>query len=543
MSAPELVFLHIPKTAGTSQRSAFQRHYGKSKVYWHSQGGAAGNASYSKEAVGNRFVVGGHKGLSFYPRKLDALFCAIVRDPVERAISLFGYYTQPSFALVENKAGARARARHRLQKRSLDPDSMLRSIKQSQSFREEISNRQCVYLSIYGNRFADVRETLKKRDHLIGSVARYDLFHRELEALLGWPRSSPIAVNRSKANYAAPFLEDRELVELLRELNQEDQELFNWVHQDCGGIWRHVSNETDRCRRLQSLQVLVEKKRPRDRRDEIDAQQYWPRRQQRTVPWPLSQCVIAPAKKLAYAPQPGAADNIIKKMMVKLSSAEHRDVILSAEFDWVTDRFVTGMLLDDCSGSQIASMARSKEYFIFAMVYEPFTRLVDLFSQRFVKLRDQLPNWGPLYQLLADSQKMSKPDLRLGISFRQFVRGCISGRYKHRVLFTQTRHLPWPDRYDRFYCPQQLGTLVQDLGKLRGVSISLPELTTYETLSNAPSEAVYADTPAGRLPADPADWRQQLLDASLLKEIGSFYAMDFKLYNRTQRNRNQLGIR
>ncbi|MEM1154896.1 MAG: sulfotransferase family 2 domain-containing protein [Pseudomonadota bacterium] len=543
MSTPELVFLHIPKTAGSSQRSAFLRHYGKSQVFWHSQGSAASSKTYSKDAVGDRFVVGGHKGLGFYPRKLDALFCAIVRDPVERAISLFGYYTQPSFALVENKAGAQARARHRLEKSSLDPDSMLRSIKQSQSFRVEISNRQCVYLSVRGNRFADVCKSLRKRDHLIGSVSSYELFHRELEALLGWPRHSPIAVNRSKPNYAAPFLADRELVELIRELNHEDQKLYDWVEQDCGGMWRRVSNEADRRHRLQSLPLLVEKKRPRHRRDEIDAALHWPRRRQRAVPWPLSKYVIAPTKKLAYAPQPGPADNIIKKMMVKLSSVTHKEVILSAEFDWVTDRFVTGMLLDDCSESEIASMARAKDYFVFAMVYEPVTRLIDLFSQRFVKLRDQLPNWDPLNQLLADAQHKSRPDLRLGISFRQFVHGCISGRYKHRLLFTQTSHLPWPDRYDRFYCPRQLGTLVQDLGELRGVSISLPELTTYETLSTAPSNAVHADTPAGRLPSDPAEWRQQLLDETLLKEIRSFYAMDFKLYNRTQNDREQVGAR
>lgn len=530
MSAPELVYLHIPKTAGTSQRRAFQRHYGKSRVYWHSRN----NEAYSKEAIGESVVVGGHKGLAFYPPKLDALFCAVVRDPIERAVSLFRYYTQPTFAPAGNRAMTSERARARIKEKSLDPDSMLRSIKQSKVFRQEICNRQCVYLSMSGNRFKGVRKSLKKRDHLIGTASRYDLFHRELTSLLGWPESEPVFVNRSSENYAAPFLQDRELVELLLELNQEDQKLFLWIENECEGIWSGFSDDAKRSRRLQSLPLVDKKVLLRERRDEIDAAQYWPKRQRRMIQWPLSHCVISKSCKLAYAPQPGAVDSAIKKMLVELSSIEHKNILKPADFDWVTDRFITGILLDDWSREDVAAMTSSGKFFVFAVVYEPVKRLIDLFEQRFVVLRKQLSNWEPLYQLLVDAQRQATPDLHLGVSFRQFVHGCISGRYQHRLLFTQARYLPWADHYDRFYSPGQLGELRRDLAELCGFSVRLPEPPATESLNAVSKSAIYADTPAGRLPSDPSFWRTQLLDEELLAKITHFYARDFKLYNRTQ---------
>ncbi|MGL4564991.1 MAG: hypothetical protein ACRCVD_06840, partial [Halioglobus sp.] len=88
MSRPELVFLHIPKTAGTSQLNAFSQYYGAGNVFWIGKDCAPDICRYPRAQVGKRFVVGGHKRLSFYPSHLDPLYCALLRDPVERAMRI-----------------------------------------------------------------------------------------------------------------------------------------------------------------------------------------------------------------------------------------------------------------------------------------------------------------------------------------------------------------------------------------------------------------------------------------------------------------------
>ena len=82
MTRPELVFLLIPKAAGTSQQNAFALHYGSENIFWIGKDCRPNIWHYPRAQVGERYVVGGHKRLSFYPRGLDSLYCAILRDPV-----------------------------------------------------------------------------------------------------------------------------------------------------------------------------------------------------------------------------------------------------------------------------------------------------------------------------------------------------------------------------------------------------------------------------------------------------------------------------
>ena len=535
MISPELVFLHIPKAAGTSARSALRKHYGADKVFWIGVDCPAQTWRYPREQIGGRFAVGGHKKLSFYPRKLDPLYCAILRDPVERAISLFAFYTRPDLALSESDRKSRTRMLEKLLTRGIEPDSMLRSIRNCGPFRRQISNIQCSYLSRGRATFADVRKSLKKLDHVIGTMNSYDRFHRELWSLLGWGEEKPVKFNRSRDNYSAPYLQDEELVALIGELNREDKQLVDWVESEHSGLWLKLRDAPGRQRRLRSLPLDPRGGKARDWNWE-DASGLWPPREPGKLKWPLSRMMVAQPYRLIYMPTPGAADAAVRRMMLDLASAPHREALVALGISRVIERFATGLVLGDLSQAEIKSLAASRDYFRFAVLYEPISRLVDVFQQRFVEMRLELPRWPELYQLVADAQQLADPDCAQGISFRQFVKACVSGRYQHRLLLTQTRYLPWPDTYDRFYRPDQLCLLQGDLARLRGISVHLPEVTVNPTVAIPAAGAHYADTPAAELPQDAARWRDSLVDTELLEVINSFYAMDFKLYNRTADN-------
>lgn len=538
MHSPELVFLHIPKAAGTSQRSAFQKHYGAENIFWIGRDCPPNVKRYPETEVGERLIVGGHKLLSFYPRNIDPLYCAILRDPVERAISLFGYYTRPSLARSALGKKTRSDVLKNMRKKGIDPDSMLRSIRKCRAFRKEISNFQCQYLSRRANTLAAVRKSLRGLDHFIGTMHSHEKFHRQLSELLGWPEEPPVKVNRSQDNYSAPFLQDEELVALIQELNGEDQKLVDWVETEHRGLWLNLKNVDERRRRLHTMPFvpIVPLEPPVSAPTLEDLAGLWPLRGPQKLQWPLNRMMVAQPQRLIYMPTPGIADPPVKRMMLELSAIPHWQQIPGPGIERVVERFATGLMLDDLSQAEIDSIAQSRDYYRFAILYEPLSRLVDTYQQYFVELRKNLYQRPQLLRLLADAQGLADPDCELGISFRQFVEACVSTRYNNQLLHTQTRFLPWPNTYDRFYRPDQLAELAKDLAGLTGVSVKLPEIEFKPIILPPGGDAAYADTPAGRLPADAAQWRNKLVDKALLEKINNFYARDFKLYNRTARN-------
>jgi hypothetical protein len=238
-------------------------------------------------------------------------------------------------------------------------------------------------------------------------------------------------------------------------------------------------------------------------------------------------------------PTPGSVDSAVQRMMLRLSSIPHGDAVLALGIEPVVEQYVTGLLLADLSPDQIGALVCAGDYYRFAFVYEPVSRLIDVYQQRFVERRAQLVDWPRLHQLVTGVQGRSEPDNRLGISFRQFVLAAISGNCSHRLWQPQVSLLPWAHTYNRLYRPGEVRALEADLGRFTGREIAIdgvPESPPDAAPGPLSLSARYADTPAGELPADPATWRDQLVDDALYARIRGYYAWDFKLYNRSAAN-------
>lgn len=539
MKPPELVFLHIPKTAGTSQHSSFNQHYGAENVFWIGRDCPPNVYRYPQKKVGERRLVGGHKPLSFYPRDFDPLYCAILRDPVERAISLFVYYTHPELAVADHERETRREILQQLEKKGMDPRSMARSIRNCRTFRQEISNYQCHYLSRGRATFPAVLKSLREHDFVIGTVKSYDRFYTQLGELLDWVDKPAAQVNRSRDNYAAAFLDDEELVTLISKLNHEDEKLVQWVESEHDGLWLELADE-QRKRRLRDLSLNASKRKVRPLAWE-DAPDFWPRRGHSKLAWPLSHMLVAERHRVIYIPTPGPVNMGVQRLMLRLSSVEHKEAVLKLGMERVLEEFATGLLLADKSAADIEAMASATDYFRFAIVYEPVARLINTYQQRFVAMRHLLPQWPRLHELVAAAQGKAVADCEAGISFRQFVNAIVSDDHPHQLWQLQSRYLPWPDIYDRFYRPDQLPALESDLARITGMPVCIEPAAAragavceMEDLWSA--NASYADTPAGELPPEPALWRNQLIDEPIYNIIRNYYAQDFKLYNRSTEN-------
>lgn len=237
---PTLVYLHIPKSAGTTYREYLINIYGKENVFWY--GLDSDPKTFDPEEVASVSVVGGHKKLSFFPRTFDALYASVIRDPLERAVSHFNYCTAPYAGKGAKWPEEHLRTQEIWREKGMLPSSLLRSIENCEDFRHQVSNYQCDYLSRYGASFQGVRRTLEEESMVIGVFDQLPRFNAFLRSNLKFEIENKIRVNFSSEGYHTPILAEPGVVELVRSINAEDQALYNYVSSECGGLYARAKN-------------------------------------------------------------------------------------------------------------------------------------------------------------------------------------------------------------------------------------------------------------------------------------------------------------
>jgi hypothetical protein len=236
-----LVYIHIPKAAGTSHREYLTRVYGKKSIFWY--GLNSESEIFNKKEVAKAPVVGGHRPLGFYPAAYKALYTSIIRDPVERAVSFFNYRTaKPSEKYDKKWVKEQESALEYWRAHGIDPASMRKSIENCEEFRRDISNLQCRYLSRHGATFTGVRKTFQQTNMIVGVFDHLQKFNGFFQSELSYAIENNLRANTASTGYSAEILAEPGLVELIRSLNAEDQRLYDFVRYEHAGLYVDADN-------------------------------------------------------------------------------------------------------------------------------------------------------------------------------------------------------------------------------------------------------------------------------------------------------------
>ena len=238
---PRLVYLHIPKSAGTSECQKFESIYGKDRVFWWPRREYSVAEKTIRKDSDHWMVVGAHTPVSGYPTNRLSLYVSIVRDPVSRVLSLFNYFTRPELGVTPSDIKERQRQKKQWLEEGVDPESITRSIKHCNRFRAMVENEQCRYLSRGGATFHSALETMKKENFIVGTFDNVKLLNLTLSELLEWPdKTSEFNTNRSVLQADNRLASDDEAIELIQSITSEDFKLYSFIKNDCSNLFCNI---------------------------------------------------------------------------------------------------------------------------------------------------------------------------------------------------------------------------------------------------------------------------------------------------------------
>lgn len=208
-------FVHIPKTAGSSFRAVLKRWFGSELMIFDSHDQEAFSRQWeNRDGVAR--AVAGHFGFGLHQAApaCRPLYLSLVRDPVERFVSLYKHARlSPGHAL---HGAARA-----------GPEDFFAHCLSEPRARGQTAAIQCFFLS--GARsFDEARPVVDGAYHLIAPMDRFPEFVARAARMLGKP-PPPVPVRNVRP--ATPELIEAavRLADRIREAHHEDQRLYEHV--------------------------------------------------------------------------------------------------------------------------------------------------------------------------------------------------------------------------------------------------------------------------------------------------------------------------
>jgi len=237
-----LIYVHIPKTAGSTMRSLFKRNFGRRFFGFYTD--RRGEFLTDEELIHlvrqsypAKEVISGHDIRPLQEKSvqgIDLRYVTFIRHPFSRAISLYYFEKKHSVGSHISQKSFKEYVRHR-------PDHD-----------KAISNWQAFNISSKGT-FEHAKELLD--DFLmVGLVEMFDLSLILLQEFLGGDYFKYIGhtiqnVSKSKQYFISNLPEN--IQEELTYLNQEDLKLYEYARKRLEDDLKKISNVEDKLRRLQ----------------------------------------------------------------------------------------------------------------------------------------------------------------------------------------------------------------------------------------------------------------------------------------------------
>ena len=224
----KLVYLHIEKSAGTSQRIFFFNNFIEDEIFWY--GINSDVKQIDKIDIEGKKLLGGHRFYDFYNNR-NYLYLAVVRDPIQSAISLYSYFITQEHHL-ENWS----------KKKGFDVNSFENTLNNCQDFRQRISNHQCRYFSA-NKTYADALNIIENNNFMIGSIPEIKLFNEKLCRSLHLTQTEFPNINKSKVKSNDKTTLSSIGLEKLSTLMEQDILLYDYIVNKYKGLYNNITQK------------------------------------------------------------------------------------------------------------------------------------------------------------------------------------------------------------------------------------------------------------------------------------------------------------
>tara|TARA_R110000824_G_C15210760_1_gene676589 strand:- start:2370 stop:3071 length:702 start_codon:yes stop_codon:yes gene_type:complete len=220
-----ILFLHVPKAAGTSINTLLKNH---SNTCFVNNGNVAASVAdvlrsnileyeYT-QALSGHFCYGIHKDIN-----RQSTYTAILRNPVDRVLSLFFYALKTPFHYKHKELSEKVKTLG-LSETLLD---FIRTNKEANN--NQVSQLSGIKVKKYSNKELDIAtENIAKDFMSVGSFNYLNKYVEDLAHQMGWKKE--IRVPNENANNTKPVDEiGQNVIDEIEELNQFDKKLFEGV--------------------------------------------------------------------------------------------------------------------------------------------------------------------------------------------------------------------------------------------------------------------------------------------------------------------------
>lgn len=249
--------------------------------------------------------------------------------------------------------------------------------------------------------------------------------------------------------------------------------------------------------------------------------------------WPYTQLFVATNIKVLYCPIAKNACSSLKKLMVEISDIPNREEISRrGDIHTQTDKFNTGIQLKDLSESEAREALYSDEYFRFAVLRDPASRLLSAYWEKFVVNRmdkGNLQHTLPVICAIHEHMLGEEADADIGITFAQFVNYIkstpadkLDTHWKHQSKYVENINI------SAFYDQKNLTPLYERLSDLCGYEIS-PNKSNVSNSGKGEFVAQAYDMLPSELIMHSGVSKESFFSKSIISSIKECYKKDYEL--------------
>lgn len=240
------MFMHIPKTAGTTLRRVIQKKYQSSELM---EFFPKNINSISKEKLNEVKYVYGHNPFGFHTYfSRPFTYITILRDPIDRIISEYYYLVeQPMHDVYISK---------QIQEKNMNLEDYVTSLDEKIQLRT--MNMQTRYASgVDSPKYVDLEKAKENLNKYFSVVGITEMFDESLYFIMKETGRGGVSYQKTNITKRRPKKDDlpKGLIDKIKNTNQLDIELYEWAK---ANLLRRIKNlDTNSKQSLESFKLKV----------------------------------------------------------------------------------------------------------------------------------------------------------------------------------------------------------------------------------------------------------------------------------------------